>query len=127
MATYKILGVTDTVTTCECCGKSNLKHTVAFETDDMGVRHYGSSCIAKIYGKIAGRNAKNSVDMYTKIGSFITARTHWNATQLIDGIWNKFGLVMKLKNGVISQGIYTFNLSAMNVSGFETTVSWWAD
>lgn len=43
-----ILGTCDDVTTCDCCGKQNLKLTVAlcFDGDDRTV-YYGTTCAAK--------------------------------------------------------------------------------
>lgn len=42
----RILGINDDVTTCECCGKSNLKCTVVL-TNGEGEVHYGRDCAAK--------------------------------------------------------------------------------
>lgn len=63
----KVLGINDDVTTCEACGKSNLKKTVVLETADLGVVHYGSDCAARaIYGSKAKRglvdNAARAMD-----------------------------------------------------------------
>lgn len=44
-----ILGTDDTITTCECCGKTNLKHTVAVEISGV-IHHYGSVCATKHTG-----------------------------------------------------------------------------
>lgn len=44
----KFLGTTDERTTCECCGRANLKHTVALLIDDaLEAVFYGSSCAAR--------------------------------------------------------------------------------
>jgi hypothetical protein len=43
----KILGITDEITTCECCGKSGLKRTVALEFSEADVRYLGTTCAAK--------------------------------------------------------------------------------
>lgn len=49
-------GTTNDVTTCDCCGKSDLKSTViVVGLDDGGaetgdLRHYGSTCAAKALG-----------------------------------------------------------------------------
>jgi ABC-type oligopeptide transport system ATPase subunit len=44
----KIVGLTDEITSCECCGKSNLKCTVALEdTTFGGITFYGRDCAAK--------------------------------------------------------------------------------
>lgn len=44
-----ILGYTEDVTTCDCCGKSDLKGTYAIEFNgDLG--YYGSVCAFKLHG-----------------------------------------------------------------------------
>lgn len=49
-------GTTSDVTTCDCCGKSDLKSTVIIVGLDEGgaetgdLRHYGSTCAAKALG-----------------------------------------------------------------------------
>lgn len=43
----KILGFTEEITTCECCGKQNLKGTYAIEIDGMNPVYFGSSCAFK--------------------------------------------------------------------------------
>lgn len=43
---FTVLGTTDEVTTCDCCGKTGLKSTFAVklnETDE--IVHYGSTCV----------------------------------------------------------------------------------
>lgn len=45
----RILGIDDAVNTCDCCGKTGLKHTVLVES--LGeVYHYGSVCATKHTG-----------------------------------------------------------------------------
>jgi len=46
----KVLGITDDVTECYCCGKLNLKQTVAFEIDGNET-FYGTTCATKFYKK----------------------------------------------------------------------------
>lgn len=53
-STFKLLGVNDEVTTCECCGKSNLKCTVVLGTDGGEVR-YGRDCAARALAGVFGR------------------------------------------------------------------------
>ena len=45
------LHITDTVTTCDCCGKSDLARTVAMLTDSGELVHYGTTCAARNSGK----------------------------------------------------------------------------
>lgn len=51
MEMAKALGTDDSVTTCDCCGKSNLKCTVAIELDDGEIVHYGRTCASRNTGK----------------------------------------------------------------------------
>lgn len=47
----RALGIDDSVTTCDCCGKSGLKYTVAMELDSGEIVHYGCVCAARNTGK----------------------------------------------------------------------------
>ena len=45
------LFVDDSVTTCDCCGRVNLKSTVCLRLDDDSIVHYGRTCAARNTGK----------------------------------------------------------------------------
>lgn len=60
----RVLGINDEVTTCECCGKSNLKCTVVL-TNGEGEVHYGRDCAARAVAPVV-RNGR-------VVGSYITA------------------------------------------------------
>jgi hypothetical protein len=47
----KALYITDEITTCECCGRSELKATVAMQLNDGGILFYGRTCAARNSGK----------------------------------------------------------------------------
>lgn len=47
----KALGTDDSVNTCDCCGKTNLKFTVAIELDCGEIVHYGQVCAGRNTGK----------------------------------------------------------------------------
>lgn len=50
-ASHKILGWTEEVTACDCCGKSGLKGTFGVELIDGGeVLNYGSTCVTRNTG-----------------------------------------------------------------------------
>lgn len=49
MATFKILGFSDSETTCDRCGRNELKGTYTIQTDTGDVYHLGSICIRKGY------------------------------------------------------------------------------
>lgn len=43
----KFLGNSDDVTTCECCGRKNLKSTVALSINDGEAVYFGVTCAAR--------------------------------------------------------------------------------
>lgn len=47
----KALGTDDSINTCDCCGKTNLKFTVLVQLDDGELAHYGQVCAARNTGK----------------------------------------------------------------------------
>jgi hypothetical protein len=46
MANVTYLGTSDDVTTCDCCGRANLKSTVAIQREDEVV-YFGVTCAAR--------------------------------------------------------------------------------
>jgi hypothetical protein len=51
MTVYRVLGTTDERTTCDCCGRTNLKATVVLVPSDGGPDvFYGSDCAARALG-----------------------------------------------------------------------------
>jgi hypothetical protein len=50
MTKFTFLGIDDTVTTCDCCGKRKLKCAVALENQDGEVVHYGRDCASRALG-----------------------------------------------------------------------------
>lgn len=47
----KALYIDDTVDTCDCCGRTDLKATVAMLLEDGGILYYGRTCAARNSGK----------------------------------------------------------------------------
>lgn len=45
------LYITDEVNTCDCCGRTGLKATVAMKLSDGSILHYGRTCAARNSGK----------------------------------------------------------------------------
>jgi hypothetical protein len=54
----KALYLTDSITTCECCGRTELKATVAMQLDCGGILHYGRTCAARNSGKTSQQVTK---------------------------------------------------------------------
>ena len=47
----RALGIDDSITSCDCCGKSGLKFTVKIELDDGEIANYGQVCATRNTGK----------------------------------------------------------------------------
>ena len=62
------LRITDTVTTCDCCGKTGLKCTVEMELDNGDIVHYGRTCASRNSGK-------NAATMNTEIKALVAKNT----------------------------------------------------
>jgi hypothetical protein len=54
----KALYVTDEIDTCDCCGRTDLKATVAMQLSDGGILHYGRTCAARNSGKTSQQITK---------------------------------------------------------------------
>lgn len=49
--TFRVLGFTEEVTDCDCCGRSDLKGTIVLENIETGsIGYFGSVCGSKIAG-----------------------------------------------------------------------------
>lgn len=56
----KVLGITDSVNTCDCCGKKNLARTVAIDIDGEVV-YYGTTCATQKHGVKTSIKALNEI------------------------------------------------------------------
>lgn len=54
----RVMGFTDEITVCDCCGKRNLSGTFTVEDDAGELMSYGSVCVNKVYGKRRGDEIK---------------------------------------------------------------------
>jgi len=106
----KILGINDDVTTCECCGRTNLKATVVLETEHGDIRHYGRDCAART---MHGSNKSSTVKSVETLARGIaycqkwlhatprhTARVVANGCQLFCRCW-VVGDEIHFLNGVV--------------------------
>jgi len=51
-STPQIIGISDEVTTCDCCGRTGLKRTVHLHLEDDGDIYYGTTCAARAFPKL---------------------------------------------------------------------------
>lgn len=60
---FKVLGNTDEITTCDCCGKTGLKSTWAVELTETGeIVYYGSVCVTRNTGIKNPQSAANAYE-----------------------------------------------------------------
>lgn len=60
---FKLVGITDEITVCDCCGRSNLKCTVELENEGGDILHYGRDCAGKaLYGRKSAKNTSVTED-----------------------------------------------------------------
>lgn len=51
MTTYRVIGTTEEVNHCECCGRQDLKRTVALLDNETGdITYFGTTCAANAAG-----------------------------------------------------------------------------
>lgn len=72
---YRYIGITDETTTCECCGKANLRSTVVLSLLDTDGNHeetafYGSTCAARALGERSGAHVRK-----------LARNAHWKTLQ----------------------------------------------
>lgn len=96
---YRVLGTTDDVTECECCGRADLKATVMLGILDADgnveeVTYFGSSCGAKAAGWTAkfvrdeakkadkARAARERAQRDADMLAWIAARDQWIAENI---------------------------------------------
>ncbi len=58
MANYTALHLDDSVTTCDCCGRTNLKATVLMRSDLGELFYFGRTCAARNSGKTSQQITK---------------------------------------------------------------------
>lgn len=97
---YKILGITNDVTTCDCCGKTNLKKTVVLGGDE-GTVFYGTQCAA-----LTLKGSKKQAGQVEWIANEIRLANKWLAKgftveQVRKGLADR-GTQAKTKDGILS-------------------------
>jgi hypothetical protein len=117
---FKILGCNDEQTTCDKCGKTNLKKTVVLDSDQFGIVRYGVDCAALSLKGDKKASSKGSVDRQAKAierTKRLLAKKHesgsgyaYNHKIIVEDIWNLFGYSVEDRKSCISiqftDGIY---------------------
>lgn len=85
---YRLLGIDDSVTTCECCGRSNLKCTVVLEDlETLAIVRYGRDCGAKALGRRKSAGAADKIEREARSLTIDTIEKELRARNILH-IWN---------------------------------------
>ncbi len=87
-----IIGYTDSITECECCGKVDLKGTYCIELDGVEL-YYGSVCAFKVHGLTDDeqKEAKKQFKKETKLNEILEASkgTEYEKSEIVKFIQKK--------------------------------------
>lgn len=98
--TFKILGITDEITACDCCGRTNLRCTVALERADGEIVHYGRDCAgAAVMGRKNARNTTIVERRARALALFATLRADVGPERACVLAFNRTGLVFFMLRG----------------------------
>ena len=75
--TYTAVGTTDENTTCDCCGRANLKMTVVLKDEDDEFYFFGRSCAARATGWKASFLDRQVLSAQSKIAQAQECLTVW--------------------------------------------------
>ena len=96
---FKIAGITDEVTTCGCCGKTNLKKTVVFETEN-GYVYMGTDCAGMVmFGSKKAKNTKNATEEAQAVQYAKNLLKTYPADKVLAAVWNRYGFSGQIRNG----------------------------
>jgi hypothetical protein len=133
MTRYRVLGTTDDVTTCEICGKDDLKSTTMVATldpdgNEAGMTYAGSDCAAKRTGwtqkqvkdaaKAADRAAAEALDALANEAGRITSRARDIA--LAEYVTATYGVPASMRGPWPQMG----NVPARTASPYQIVKAW---
>lgn len=97
---FKVIGITDETSVCECCGKSNLKKVVVLENINTGeIVRYGVDCAAKARGtKTAKKEIEFEVETRTMVARWFSKGM--SVENIVIALGNR-GYGAELRNGAI--------------------------
>lgn len=102
---FRILGITDERSACDCCGKTGLKRVVALEEmSTLKVWFYGTTCAANTM-KTSVKSVKTGIELAQLLEK--CDEKGWSLQQAQAYVYNRIGYPMQIKDGVLE--IHTEN------------------
>lgn len=84
-----VKGITDEITSCGCCGKSNLKKTVILEGDDGEILYYGSECAA---AALTGKKSRKGGELVANLAGAVDFFKRNRGKLSVDQIRNRLAV-----------------------------------
>lgn len=101
---FKILGKSDEQTTCDACGKSNLKATVVLESESTGIVRYGVDCASRALKGNAKHANKKQIEHQSNAIQFAReniAQFGVITPRLATEIFNRFGYCAEVRGDTL--------------------------
>lgn len=93
---FRQLGITDDVTECDCCGRKGLKRTVALDSDNTGLVHFGVDCAAKALSQKHSGGIKENNTAITKANNWIG---EFPQDKIVNWLHTRLGNTVEFING----------------------------
>tara|TARA_R110000803_G_scaffold95931_1_gene164014 strand:- start:796 stop:1167 length:372 start_codon:yes stop_codon:yes gene_type:complete len=89
-----ILGFTDEITSCDCCGRTELKGTYVMDDKEGNIYYYGSSCGVNAASLTDSKELKKEVKKADFVNSYSNLKSDHNKIKAMKSAINK-GLFSK--------------------------------
>ncbi len=110
MTAYTFIGTTDDQTTCDLCGKSNLKRTVVLKSSEGDIVHYGVDCAAKTMRRQTGvRLSTAAVNEQADAVAYaqrLIAKGMYTLEQIADAVSRRYGFSTGTRGGILRIGSF---------------------
>lgn len=83
--TFRPIAISDTFTTCDCCGRTGLKKTIVLKDDDDAIRHFGTGCAAKAIHGYSDASINNRIRKEALAAQTLEERRREDASRKAEG------------------------------------------
>src|SRR4051812_24451406 len=96
----RMIGTNDEYTSCDCCGRTNLKRTVILETEDGAEVRYGVDCAATALRRSGSNVSVKGLNLRADALAWVRKMLPLHpADQVAATAYNRFGFPTEVKNG----------------------------
>lgn len=102
---WELLGATDLIEQCDCCGRSGLTQTVAMFHEDHGTMHFGTGCAATLRGMSRSSGAKLAALAWGLAVQSIDAALSWGSETVLSRTASGRPSLLEFKGGRLPDGM----------------------